>query len=86
MNVPLCSLMAEVDPGVNLVVLAEERNAYVFKLASHTLFGRFESPAAVMFADELLLCDDCRRFPAVNAESVLSTLYKRFRKVDDASL
>ena len=86
MNVSICALMAEIDPSVNLVVFAEERLSYVFKLYSDTLFGRFESPTAVMFADELLFCDDGKTVPAVNVESVLSMLYKRFRKVDDASL
>lgn len=86
MKVPIHSLMAEVGPAIKLVVFAEERSSYVFKLYSDTLFGRFESPAAVMFSDELLFCDDGKTVSAVNAESVLRMLYRRFRKVDDASL
>ena len=86
MNVPIHSLMAEVDPSIQVVVLAEERRSYVFKLFTRTLFGKFESPAAVMFANEVLFCDDGKKVSAVNAETVLKMLYKRFRKVDDASL
>ena len=86
MNVPVYSLMAGVNPSVQVVMLAEERASYVFKLFTRTLFGRFESPAAVMFADKVLFLDDGKEVPAVNAESALKMLYKRFRKVDDASL
>jgi hypothetical protein len=86
MNVPIHALTANLDANVNLGVFAQERHTYMFKLYSNSVFGRFESPARVMFAGEILFCDDCRRFHAVDAESVLTMLYKCFRKVDDASL
>ena len=86
MNVTIYSLMAEVDPSIQVVTLAEERASYVFKLFARTLFGKFESPAAAMFADKILFLDDGKSVSAVDAELVLKLLYKRLRKVDDASI
>ena len=86
MNVPVEALIAEAGPSIRVSLFAEESHSYVFKLYTHTLFGDFESPAAVMFADELLLCDDGSWVPAFNAESALTALRGRFRKVDYASL